>query len=81
MEESPAIVSLPEIETNEDPYYQNEIVCGVSTDAMEYEEAKSESSTESLSQESEPDSPLYVNQVPTPEYENVSNWCQKKKKG
>ena len=81
VEESPAIVSLQEVEIKEDPYHQNDIVCGVFTDAKEDEEAKSESSTESLSQESEPDSPLYVNQIPTPEYENVLNWFQKKKKG
>ena len=82
VEKSPAIAIVPlsEVETKEDTYYQYEIVGGLSTDSVEYEEAKSESSTESLSQESEPDSPLYVNQIPTPEYENALDWCQKKKK-
>ena len=80
VEKSLSIVSLPEGGTNEDPYYQNEFVCGVSAEVKEYEEAIRESSSESLSQESEDDSPIYVNQVPTPEYENVLNWCQKKGK-
>ena len=80
VERSLSIVSLPEDGTKEDPHYENEFICGVSADVKEYKEAIRESSSEPLSQESEDDSPIYVNQVPTPEYENVSTWCQKKGK-
>ena len=56
--------------------YENEIISAVLTHLLESDEDLSESRTfvqelDSSTEHSEPESSIYVNQIPTPEYENV----------
>ena len=76
MEESSTGASFLGKET--DRIYQNKVVFTVLVNQLEYDKTIDKSPARSLTEDPEsstahakPESPIYVNQIPTPDYENV----------